>query len=65
MSDESKKKISYQEMSFRYDYAIRKAVENLFSTDSDHGWSEDEFQKIFYEEAVKNAFEATNERVLH
>lgn len=60
----SDKKITFEEMSFHYEYAMRKALADLFTEGAEHGWTEEEFTKLNYEEALKNALEGS-ERVLH
>lgn len=47
MSDETTlpRKLSYEEMSFLYDAAVRTAIKVLFEKNDQHGWTEQEFNQ--------------------
>ena len=60
MSDINQK-IPYELMKFYYEVAVNKTLEELFSPESGHGWSKDEFDKIIYEEAIQNAIHQATE----
>jgi hypothetical protein len=57
-------KIPYEQMVFYYEIAVNKALEKLFSEDAEHGWTKEEFDKMLYEEALRNALQG-REHVVH
>lgn len=63
MSD-IKQKASYEEMAFYYEMSVTNAVDNLFNQTDQHGWTREEFDKIYYTEMMQNAL-GGNEPVLH
>jgi len=61
---DTKTKITFDEMAFYYDIAIRNAIDNLFSKDTEHGWTLEEFDKLNLEKAIQNAVNP-EERMYH
>lgn len=61
---EPKMKIPFEQMAFYFEASIDKAMQELFNESNQHGWTKEEFDKTYYEEAIQNAFEQ-RERNLH
>lgn len=62
MSD--KQKVPFEQMAFYYEKFVTDALDNLFSQVEDHGWTREEFDKMYYMELAQNALQE-KEPVLH
>lgn len=61
---EPKMKIPFEQMAFYYEASVTNALEKLFNEQNEHGWTREEFDKVYYLELAQNALQG-KEQILH